>query len=86
MKTKSRLLYILLSLLIAALACNLPSVANSTPQVATANALYTSVAQTISAIELTSTFGITKFHQRSIPYQSDSHAYAYSHSYDHCIM
>jgi Ig-like domain from next to BRCA1 gene len=55
MKTKSRLVYILLGLLIAALACNLPSVANSTPQAATANALYTSVAQTISAIELTST-------------------------------
>jgi len=56
MKTQSRLLYPLLGLLIAALACNLPSIANSTPQVATANALYTSAAQTVNAIESTSTF------------------------------
>ena len=56
MKTKSRLLYLLLSLLTAALACNLPSVVNSTPQAATANALYTSVVQTVNATELTSAF------------------------------
>jgi hypothetical protein len=56
MKTKSRLLYLLLSLLTAALACNLPSIANSTPQAATADALQTSVAQTINAVESTSTY------------------------------
>ena len=60
MRPKSRLLYTLLSLLIAALACNLPSVANSTPQAATANALYTSVVQTVSAIESTSTFTLSQ--------------------------
>ncbi|MGA7193128.1 MAG: NBR1-Ig-like domain-containing protein [Anaerolineales bacterium] len=56
MRTKSRLLYILLSLLIAGLACNLPSTINSTPQAATLDALNnTSAAQTVSAAELTST-------------------------------
>jgi len=53
--TKSRLYYILLSLLLAGLACNLPSTINSTPQAATLGALYsTSVAQTVSAAEQTS--------------------------------
>ena len=56
MKTKPRLLYPLLSLLTAALACNLPSIANSTPQAATANALYTSAQQTVNAVVATSTF------------------------------
>ena len=56
MKTRSRLLSIFLSLLIAGLACNLPSTVNSTPQAATLDALYnTSAAQTVSAVELTST-------------------------------
>lgn len=54
MKTKSRFLYMLLSLLMAGLACNLPSTVNNTPQAATVNALYTSAAQTISAVEQTS--------------------------------
>ena len=56
MKTKSRLFYILLGLFTAGLACNLPSTVNSTPQAATLNALYnTSAAQTVNAVELTST-------------------------------
>jgi len=60
MRTNSRLLYLLLSLLTAALACNLPSIANSTPQVATANALTTSAALTVSAIESTATFSLAQ--------------------------
>ena len=61
MKTKSRLLYILLSLFTAGLACNLPSTVNSTPnsasQAATLNALLysTSAVQTVNAVGLTST-------------------------------
>jgi len=56
MKTKLRLLFILSGLLLADLACNLPSTVNNTPQAATLNALYnTSAAQTVSAVELTST-------------------------------
>ena len=38
----------------AGLACNLPSTINNTPQAATVNALYTSAAQTLSAVEQTS--------------------------------
>ncbi len=60
MRTKSRLYYLLLSFLTAALACNLPSIANSTPQAATANALYTSAAQTVNAVELTATFALAQ--------------------------
>jgi len=61
MKSKSRSLYIVLSLLAAGLACNLPSVVNSTPQVeTTANALDTSAAQTVNAIESTSTFALSQ--------------------------
>jgi len=70
MKTKSRLLYILLSLLMAALACNLPSVVNSTPQAATANALYTSVVQTINATESTSAF-ISSQTSTSVPFPTN---------------
>jgi hypothetical protein len=56
MKTKLRLLFVLPGLILADLACNLPSTLNSTPQAATLNALYnTSAAQTVSAVELTST-------------------------------
>jgi hypothetical protein len=56
MKTKSRLLSILLSLLAAGLACNLPTAANRASQTATLSALYTSAAQTANAMEPTSTF------------------------------
>ena len=55
MKTKLRLLFVLSGLMLADLACNLPSALNSTPQAATLNALYnTAAAQTVSAVELTS--------------------------------
>jgi hypothetical protein len=54
MMTKFRLLFALLGLFLAGLACNLPSAGAS--QTATLNALYsTSVAQTVNAVELTST-------------------------------
>ncbi len=56
MKIKLRLLFVLSGLFLAGLACNLPSAVNSTPQAATLNALYnTAAAQTVSAVELTST-------------------------------
>jgi len=55
MKTKLRLLFVLPCVILADLACNLPSVVNSTLQAATLNASYaTSAAQTVSAVELTS--------------------------------
>ena len=54
MMTKFRFLFALLGLFLAGLACNLPS--NGISQTATLNALYsTSVAQTVNAVELTST-------------------------------
>jgi hypothetical protein len=54
MMNKFRFLYALLGLFLAGLACNLPSAGAS--QTATLNALYsTSVAQTVNAVELTST-------------------------------
>ncbi len=50
MKTRFRFLYALPILWIAALACNLPSNFNGTPQaISTLNALYTSAAQTVQA-------------------------------------
>jgi hypothetical protein len=54
MLTRFRFLYALLGLFLASLACNLPSAGAA--QTATLNALYsTSVAQTVSAVQLTST-------------------------------
>lgn len=54
MMNKFRFLFALLGLFLAGLACNLPSAGAS--QTATMNALYaTSVAQTVNAVELTST-------------------------------
>ncbi len=51
MKRRIRMLIVPVILLIASLACNLPSTANSTPAaISTLNALYTEAAQTVQAV------------------------------------